>query len=342
MNTNQLEQTAQAMVATGKGILAADQGASFVGKWLDSMGQPTSEDTLVQYRAMLFGTPQLSDHISGIILLGDVPEQHTAEGKPLLDLITRQTIMPGLSPSTGLQPLARAPGEVIPVGLDGLRERLTDFRERGFRFTKWRAPLKIGSGLPTGYAADANAYTLGQFAALSQEAGLVPIVEPEVEILGEHDIARHFEVTEWFLRKVFQVLYEQRVLLEGMILKTNMVVSGKDCPEQADVETVALQTLKCLSRTVPAAVPGIAFLSGGQSDYAATAHLNVMNAAGPHPWQLSFSYGRALQRAPMTAWAGRADQVSAGQDALYQTARLNGLATQGHCSEDDLQGLATS
>lgn len=339
MNTNQLEQTAQAMVATGKGILAADQGASFIGDWLKSMGQPTSDDTLVEYREMLFGTPKLADYISGIILLGDVPEQQAADGTPLLNLITQQGIFPGLSPSTGLQALAGAPGEVLPAGLDGLRERLASFREQGFRFTKWRAPLKVGVGLPTGYAADANAYTLGQFAAISQEAGLVPIVEPEVEMLGDHDIARHFDVTEWFLRKVFQTLYEQNVLLEGMILKTNMVVSGKDNPVQAGVDAVAEATLKCLRRTVPAAVPGIAFLSGGQSDRSATAHLNAMNAIGPQPWKLSFSYGRALQRPSMTAWAGQADQVTAGRDAAYRCAQLNGLAAQGRCSAEDLQWL---
>ncbi|MEM7029475.1 MAG: class I fructose-bisphosphate aldolase [Chloroflexota bacterium] len=340
MNTNQLEETAQAMVTPGRGILAADQGASFIGGWLESLGHATSDNTLVQYRTMIFGTPQLSDHISGIILMGDVLAQQSDDGTPLLELITQQGIMPGLSPGTGQEVLAGTQGEVVPIGLEGLRERLAKFRDLGFRFTKWRAPLKVGPGLPTSYAADANAYTLGQFAALSQEAGLVPIVEPEVEMLGDHTVDRHFDVSEWFLRKVFQTLYEQGVYLEGMILKTNMIVSGKDCPEQVSVDEVADMTLKCLRRTVPAAVPGIAFLSGGQSDYHATAHLNAMNAAGTQPWTLSFSYGRALQRPAMTAWAGKVDQIDAGRNAMYQCAKLNGMAAQGSCSDEDLAWFA--
>lgn len=334
MNEYTLGATAQAMVAPGKGLFAADvppQGLA--DGWWGPMKEPKTIDAARDFQEMMFRTPGVSDYISSIIVFDDVLDQQCKDGTPFLDLITRQGIMVGITPTTGWQRLGGSPEEFIPRGLDGLPKRLKRWRELGVRFVKWRVGVKVGPGLPTSRAIESNARSVAECAVLAQEAGLVPIVEPEVEMKGEHDIERQFEVTEWFLHRVFETLYEHRVMLEGIVLKTNMVVSGSDCPTQADVDTVASETLKCMRRAVPPAVPGIGFLSGGQSDGKSTAHLNAMNALGPQPWTLSFSYGRAIGRAAMLAWDGKIDG-SAGQTALYHRARMNGLATLGQWSAE--------
>ncbi len=329
-----LEATAQAMVAPGKGLFAADMTLQgLVNGWWGPMKQPATTAAARDFQEMAFRTPRLGDYISGIIVLDDVLQQRSRDGTPFVELITRQGIMLGVTPTTGWQHLGGSPREYIPTGLDGLPKRLAGWRELGVRFVKWRVGVRLGPGLPTPRAIESNARSVAEFGALAQEARLVPIIEPEVEMKGGHDIERHFEVTEWFLHRVFEALYEHRVRPEGIVLKTNMVVSGSDCPAQAGVDTVAALTLKCMRRTVPAAVPGIAFLSGGQSDEKATAHLNAMNASGPHPWALTFSYGRALGRAAMQAWDGKTD-ASAGQAALRHRARMNSLASLGRWSPE--------
>jgi fructose-bisphosphate aldolase class I len=332
VNEYTLEATAQAMVAPGKGLFAADvppQGLA--GGWWGPMKEPKTIDAARDFQEMMFQTPGLGEHISGIIVFDDVLDQQSKDGTPFLEPITRQGILVGITPTTGWQRLGGSSEELIPRGLDGLPKRLKRWREQGVRFVKWRVGVKVGPGLPTIRAVESNARSVAECAALAQEAGLVPIVEPEVEMKGAHDIGCQFEVTELFLHRVFETLHEHRVMLEGIVLKTNMVVSGSDCPTQADVDTVASETLKCMRRTVPAAVPGIGFLSGGQSDDKATVHLNAMNALGPQPWALSFSYGRAIGRAAMLAWDGKING-SAGQAALYHRARMNGLATLGQWS----------
>ena len=329
MENARLEDTAQALVAPGKGIFAADvppQGL-INGFWGD-MREPKTIDAARDFQEMMFRTPGLSDHISGIIIFDDVLEQKSKDGNAFLDIIKQRDILAGITPTTGWQKLGESPKERVPTGLDGLPNRLEKWQEAGISFVKWRVAARIGPGLPSPLAIKLGAHSVAEYAALAQAAGLVPIVEPDVEMRGEHDMQRHFEVTEWFLHKTFEALYEHGVLLEGIVLKTNMVLSGSDCPIQANEETVALETLKCLRHTVPPAVPGIAFLSGGQSDHKATAHLNAINAHGPQPWQLSFSYGRAIGKAAMMAWDGRTDN-SAGQTALLHRARMNGLATLG-------------
>jgi len=341
----QLVQVAEALGAKGKGILAADESSGTIEKRFDSIGVESTETSRRDYREMLFRTPDaLRDHISGVILFDETLRQAAADGTPLVQLISDAGAIPGIKIDRGAKNLAGAPGEKVTEGLDGLRERLAEYYDLGARFTKWRAVIDIGRGgdrsIPSAYAIRANAHALGRMAALSQEQGLVPIVEPEVLMDGDHDIDRCFEVTEWTLKEVYAALFEQHVFLEGSVLKPNMVLSGKLCPEQAGVEEVAEKTVRCLERGVPAAVPTVVFLSGGQSDVDATAHLNAMNTGYDLPWNLSFSYGRALQAAPLKAWGGKLENNPAAQAAFAHRARLNGLATLGQWSMDFEQQAA--
>ena len=335
MSEASLQETARALVADGKGILAADESSGTIEKRFDSINVESTEANRRDYRTLLFTAPGAGTHISGVILFDETLRQNAADGTPLVEIIRDAGIIPGIKVDKGAKPLAGHPGETVTEGLDGLRERLEEYAELGARFTKWRAVYRIGEVIPSPACITTNAHALGRFAALSQEAGLVPIVEPEVLMDGDHDIDDCAEVSEEALRTVFAELAVQEVLLEGMLLKPNMVLSGKDCPEQAGVEEVAVRTLRCLRRTVPAAVPGMVFLSGGQSDEAATLHLNAMNklagraSAEPAPWKLSFSYGRALQAAPLKAWGGKAANVAAAQAALMERAEANGAATLG-------------
>ncbi|MCH9012812.1 MAG: fructose-bisphosphate aldolase class I [Proteobacteria bacterium] len=335
MSEASLQETARALVADGKGILAADESSGTIKKRLDSINVESTEANRRDYRALLFSTPGAGQHISGVILFDETLRQNAADGTPLVEIIQDAGMIPGIKVDKGAKPLAGHPDETVTEGLDGLRERLEEYAGLGARFTKWRAVYRIGETIPGPACITTNAHALARFAALSQEAGLVPIVEPEVLMDGDHDIDDCAEVTEEALRTVFAELAVQEVLLEGMLLKPNMVLSGKDCPEQAGVEEVAARTLRCLRRTVPAAVPGMVFLSGGQSDEAATLHLNAMNklagraSAEPAPWKLSFSYGRALQAAPLKAWAGDHDKLAAAQAALMERAKANGAATLG-------------
>ena len=335
MSEASLQETARALVADGKGILAADESAGTIKKRLDSINVESTEANRRDYRALLFSTPGAGQHISGVILFDETLRQNAADGTPLVEIIQDAGMIPGIKVDKGAKPLAGHPDETVTEGLDGLRERLEEYAGLGARFTKWRAVYRIGETIPGPACITTNAHALARFAALSQEAGLVPIVEPEVLMDGDHDIDDCAEVTEEALRTVFAELAVQEVLLEGMLLKPNMVLSGKDCPEQAGVEEVAARTLRCLRRTVPAAVPGMVFLSGGQRDEAATLHLNAMNklagraSAEPVPWKLSFSYGRALQAAPLKAWAGDHDKLAAAQAALMERAKANGAATLG-------------
>ena len=335
----QLMEVARALGARGKGILAADESTGTMKKRLDGISVESTEANRRDYREMLFRTTDaLRDCISGVILFDETLRQSGADGTPLVQLLTDAGSIPGIKIDAGAKDLAVAPGEKITEGLDGLRERLAEYYDLGARFTKWRAVIDIGRGgdlaIPSSYAICANAHALARMAALSQEQGLVPIVEPEVLMDGDHGIDRCFDVTEWTLKEVYMALFEQRVLLEGSVLKPNMVLSGKLCATQAGVDEVAEKTVRCLRRTVPASVPSIVFLSGGQSDIDATAHLNAMNAAYELPWNLSFSYGRALQAAPLAAWGGRPEHVPAGQAAFAHRARMNGLATKGEWSMD--------
>jgi fructose-bisphosphate aldolase, class I len=334
MDLQTLEKTAKALVAPGKGILAADESDGTIKKRFDSIGVDSTEENRRAYRDFLFTTEGAEEFISGVILFDETIRQSSADGTPFPKLLAERGIIPGIKVDKGAKPLALAPEETITEGLDGLRERLEEYRGLGARFTKWRAVITIGGeDVPSDYCIWANAHALARFAALSQEAGLVPIVEPEVLMDGDHDIDRSYSVTSKTLQAVFTEIYDQRVAREGMLLKPNMVLSGYDSPEQADTQTVARMTIKCLRNTVPAAVPGIVFLSGGQSDEAATAHLNAMNALGPHPWELSFSYGRALQAPALKAWGGEAANVAQAQQAFYTRARLNGAARSGSYSE---------
>lgn len=321
-----MERTAQALVAPGKGILAADESHPTIEKRFKTIGVISSEETRRAYRGMLFTTPGLGEFISGVILFDETLRQKTVDGTPFVDVLNHQGIIPGIKVDGGAKALAGFPGEKMTEGLDGLRERLAEYAKLGARFTKWRAVITIGADIPTRTCLEANAHALARFATLSQEAGLVPIVEPEVLMDGEHTIERHFEVTEAALQIVFHELFEHRVRLEAMLLKPNMVVSGTDCPQQASVEQAAEMTSRCMSRAVPAAVPGIVFLSGGQSDVRATEHLNALNRIGKAPWELSFSFGRALQAPALKAWAGSAENVRPAQNALHHRARCNSMA----------------
>jgi fructose-bisphosphate aldolase class I len=334
MDVRALNETARALVAEGKGILAADESTGTIKKRFDSIGVESTEESRRSYRQMLFTAPGAADHISGVILYDETIRQSTDEGTPFPELLASEGISPGIKVDTGAKPLAFSPTETVTEGLDGLRERLIEYRELGARFTKWRAVIRIGEGLPTAACVHVNAHALGRYAALCQDEGLTPIVEPEVLMDGDHAIERCYEVTRATLEALYHELYVQGVVLAGTLLKPNMVLSGKDAAEQASVEEVAEMTLRCLRETVPAAVPGIVFLSGGQTDEAATAHLNAMNALGEHPWQLSFSYGRALQAPALKAWGGEAENVEAGQRAFLHRARLNGAARTGSYSPE--------
>jgi fructose-bisphosphate aldolase class I len=331
---SELNEIARALVAPGKGILAADESDGTIKKRFDSIGIESTEDNRRAYRDLLFTTEGAEEFISGVILFDETIRQQALDGTPFPKLLEQKRIIPGIKVDTGAKPLAGAEGETVTEGLDGLRERLKEYRELGAEFTKWRAVISIGPGIPSEYCIWVNAHALARYAALSQEAGLVPIVEPEVLMDGDHTIERSFEVTSRTLHAVFTELRDQRVEPEDMLLKPNMVLSGYDCLQQASDDEVAELTLRCFYRHVPAAVPGIVFLSGGQSDEQATAHLNVMNARGPHPWQLSFSYGRALQAPALKAWGGDPANVTAGQQAYYRRAKLNGAARFGRYSEE--------
>jgi len=322
------------MVAPGKGVLAADESSGTITKRFQAIGVESTFDSRRAYRETLLSTPGLEEFVSGVILYDETLRQSTADGTPFPKLLEERGILPGIKVDTGAMDLAGAPGEKVTEGLDGLRARVEEYVGLGARFAKWRAVITIGDHIPSDYCIAVNAHALARYAALCQEGGLVPIVEPEVLMDADNDIDRCFEVTEKTQHAVFAQLALQRVSLEGMILKPNMVISGKKCATQAGVEEVAEKTLRCLRRTVPAAVPGIAFLSGGQSADVATAHLNAMNAMGPHPWALSFSYGRALQDPALVAWSGEETNVKAGQDALYLRSKLNSLATAGNYSDE--------
>lgn len=333
MDLDALNDIAVAMVAPGKGILAADESSGTIKKRFDSINVESTEDNRRDYREMLFRTEQaMKDHISGVILFDETIRQKAADGTPLVKLIQDAGSIPGIKVDKGAKGLAGAPGETVTEGLDGLRERLNEYYELGARFAKWRAVIDIaGDEIPSGYCISTNAHALARYAALCQEAGIVPIVEPEVLMDGAHDIDRCYDVTEFTLKSLFDELYAQDVALEGTILKPNMVISGKKCSTQASVEEVAEKTVRCFRASVPAALPGIVFLSGGQSDEEATAHLNAMNAAYKDvmPWGLSFSYGRALQAAPLKVWSGKAENVPAAQAAFAHRAKMNGLAQLG-------------
>jgi fructose-bisphosphate aldolase class I len=329
MDLQELQATAEALVAHGKGILAADESTGTITKRFQSIELESTEENRRAYRDMLFTTDGVEEYISGVILYDETIRQSASDGTPFPRLLESRGIIPGIKVDTGAKPLANAPGETITEGLDGLRERLNEYRELGARFTKWRAVIAIGSGIPSEYCIWTNAHALARYGALSQEAGLVPIIEPEVLMDGDHDIETSYRVTGRVQNAVFTELHDQRVQLEGMLLKPNMVLSGYDGPEQASDDEVADWTLRCLQRHVPAAVPGVVFLSGGQSDEDATRRLNVMNARGPHPWELSFSYGRALQAPSLKAWGGDPTNVEAGKRAFYHRAKMNGAARSG-------------
>jgi fructose-bisphosphate aldolase, class I len=326
MDAQTLETTAREMVAPNQGILAADESTGTIGKRFAALGIESTEENRRAYRDMLFGTPGLGENISGVILYDETIRQSALDGTPFAELLERQGMIPGIKVDTGAKPLALHPGEMVTEGLDGLRERIAEYVRMGARFAKWRAVITIGGGIPSRACLVANAHALARYAALCQEGGLVPIVEPEVLMDGDNSIERCEEVTEETLHTVFDQLHTQDVRLEGMVLKPNMVVPGKRSPRQASVEEVAAATLRVLRRTVPVAVPGIAFLSGGQSAEVATEHLNAMNAIGGVPWELTFSYGRALQDPALKAWGGDPAKVEAGRQQLALRARNNGAA----------------
>ena len=335
MNLAELNKVAQAMVTPGKGILAADESTGTIKKRFDSIGVASTADTRRDYRELLFrSTEAMSKHISGVILYDETIRQTAKDGTPLVKLIERAGAIPGIKVDKGTKPLAFYPGEVITEGLDGLRERLAEYRGLGARFAKWRAVIDIGSGIPSYACIHANAHALARYAALCQEEDIVPIVEPEVLMDGGHDIDRCEQITQWVLKTVYEELYLARVQLEATVLKPNMVVPGKKSGKRASVEEVAEKTIRVLKTCVPVAVPGIAFLSGGQSEEEATAHLDAMNKIGGVPWKLTFSYGRALQGAPQKAWSGKNENVAAAQRAFAHRARMNGLATLGQWKQD--------
>jgi len=334
MATQSLAETARALVAPGKGILAADESPPTIEKRFQKINIESTEDNRRAYREMLFTTGGIGDHISGVILYDETIRQKAADGTPFPKILERAGVIPGIKVDKGAKPIAGSPDEKVTEGLDGLRDRLAEYRDLGARFTKWRAVIEIGEHIPSHLCIHANAHALARFAALSQEAGLVPIVEPEVLMDGEHSIERCYEVTSWMLKETFQELFYQRVELEGMLLKPNMVLSGKESSEQAGVEEVAQLTVRCLGETVPAAVPGIVFLSGGQSAEVATAHLNAMNAMGEHPWQISFSFARALQGPALETWRGDEGNLQAAQEIFAHRARMNSAARSGSYSEE--------
>ncbi len=325
-----LSDIAKALVVDGKGILAADESSPTIKKRFDSIGVESTEDNRRDYREMLFTSPEAGRYISGVILFDETIRQSASDGTPLVDVLTSGGMIPGIKVDKGAKDLAGFPGEKVTEGLDGLRDRCNEYVRLGAKFAKWRAVYTIGEDGPSAACLTANAHALARYAAIAQEAGLVPIVEPEVLMDGDHTIDDCQVVSEEALRTVFAELAVQEIELEGMLLKPNMVLSGSDCPEQAGVEEVAKRTVETLKRTVPAAVPGIVFLSGGQSDEVATLHLNAMNKLGERlPWQLSFSYGRALQAAPLKAWGGSPENLASAQAAFLERAKANGEATLG-------------
>lgn len=334
MNRQALAETARQLVEPGRGILAADESTGTIKKRLDSVGVESTEETRRSYRETLFTTEGAGEHISGVILFDETIRQATSDGVPFPKYLADHGMIPGIKVDKGAKPLAGFPGEKVTEGLDGLRDRLAEYVDLGARFAKWRAVIAIDDGIPTDFCIQANAHALARYAALCQEAGLVPIVEPEVLMDGNNSLAVCEDVTGRVLEAVFSELHAHQVYPEGMLLKPNMVISGKKCPEQAGVEEVAEATVRCLSRYVPAAVPGIVFLSGGQSAELATEHLNAMNRRGPHPWALSFSYGRALQGPALETWAGKPENVPAAQQAFAHRARLNSAATKGEYSTE--------
>jgi fructose-bisphosphate aldolase class I len=327
--TNELHDTARSLVASGKGILAADESTGTMTKRLDSIGVSSTEENRRAYRELLFTTPGAERFISGVILFDETIHQSAADGTPFSRLLEAKGIVPGIKVDKGAKPLALSEGETVTEGLDGLRERFAEYRSLGARFAKWRATYAIGDGRPSEYCAWVNAHALARYAALAQEAGLVPIVEPEVLMDGVHTIEDSAKATGRVLQGVYTELHDQRIDLAGTLLKPNMVLSGYDSARRSGADEVAERTLECLYRHVPAVVPGIVFLSGGQSDEDATIHLNAMNARGPHPWQLSFSYGRALQSPALKAWRGQSENAGAAQLAFHHRARMNGAARSG-------------
>jgi fructose-bisphosphate aldolase class I len=335
MTTTELESTAQALVAGGKGILAADETVPTVTKRLGALTIESTADSRRAYREMFFTAPGIAEFISGVIMQDETIRQRSSQGTALADVLARQGIIPGIKVDNGAKPLAGSPGENITEGLDGLRGRLKEYRQMGACFAKWRAVIAVSDTLPSATCVQVNAHALARYAVLCQEQGVVPIVEPEVLMDGTHTIERCEKVTGNVLHAVFNALFDQRVSLEGMLLKPNMVISGKDCARQASVEEVGRATVRCLSRHVPAAVPGIVFLSGGQNHLVATAHLSAINQLeAPKPWKLSFSYGRALQDEALKAWRGKNENLKAGQEAFYHRAKCDSAAAMGKYTTD--------
>ena len=337
MSINELEQTAEAMIAEGKGILAIDESFPTIKNRFDSIGIESTDESRRDYRDLLITNPGGNEYISGMILFDETIRQTTADGTPFAEALNKQGIMTGIKVDTGAKDLAGHPGEKITEGLDGLRDRLAEYKKLGAKFAKWRAVITIGDGIPTQGCIEGNTHALARYAALCQEAGIVPMVEPEVLMDGDHTIEMCYDVTEATLNALFNELYKQSVTLEHTILKVNMVVSGKDCPSQASIDDVAGLTVNCLLNTVPAALPGIVFLSGGQSAEMATEHLDAMNATyGPLPWPLSFSYGRALQAPCLAAWQGKEENVEKAQAVLLHREKCNSQATLGkYAAEND-------
>ena len=332
MSIADLEKIAQKMVAPGKGILAADESSGTIKKRFDAIGVESTETSRRDYRELMFRTPAMKEFVSGVILYDETIWQDAADGTPLVKIIADAGAVPGIKVDEGTEALPGSPKELITKGLDGLSKRLPKYFERGARFAKWRAVIDIGAGIPTYNCVHANAHALARYAALCQQANIVPIVEPEVLMDGDHDVDTCYDVTEWVLKETFSELYKAEVALEGIVLKPNMAIAGKKSAKKASVQEVGEKTVKMLKNCVPPAVPGIAFLSGGQSDEEATAHLDAMNKLGPLPWKLTFSYGRALQAAPQKAWSGKRENVAAAQKAFAHRARMNGLASLGKWS----------
>lgn len=333
MNAQTLQRTATALVAKNKGILAADESFPTIAKRFKTISLESTEAARRDYRGMLFTTPKAGDFISGVILFDETLRQSDANGVPFVKILNDNGIIPGIKVDQGAKSMAGSPNEKVTEGLDGLRDRLAEYRQLGAAFAKWRAVITIGSDIPSRACLAANAHALARYAALCQEADIVPIVEPEVLMDGTHTIERCEQVTSEALDMTFAELKQQGILLEGMLLKPNMVIAAKDCSRQAGVQEVAESTVRCLRRSVPAAVPGIVFLSGGQSAVEATAHLDAMNRMGPHPWELSFSYGRALQEPALTAWSGKAENLAHAQNVFHHRARCNGAARNGAYSD---------
>jgi fructose-bisphosphate aldolase, class I len=335
MNKDQLVKIAQAMVAKGKGILAADESTGTIKRRFDAIGVESTADSRRDYREMMFRTEAaMKNNISGVILYDETIRQNAKDGTPLVKLIEQMGSIPGIKVDAGVRDLPNFPGELITEGLDGLGARLDEYYRLGARFAKWRAVIDIADGIPTRGCIRANAQALARYAGLCHQSNIVPIVEPEVLMDGGHSIERCYEVTEAVLKTVYDELYEARIFLEGTVLKPNMVVPGKKCATQASPEHVAAHTIRLFRQTVPLAVPGIAFLSGGQSDVEATANLDAINRAGPLPWNVTFSYGRALQAAPQKAWSGKAENVTSAQAAFAHRARMNGLASHAGWNRD--------